>query len=116
MLVLARICSLAFVGPSVRLSAPSRTGAADVAMLFGKGDGESKVSSPREDGALPPPPPVPSPPPPWLPPPPHSPSPPSPLLSRRSRATTHQWTTLLPRSFPGLQHAQPDALGAEWQG
>lgn len=52
MLVLARICSLAFVGPSVRLSAPSRTGAADVAMLFGKGDGESKVSSPREDASL----------------------------------------------------------------
>ena len=51
MLVLARICSLAFVGPSVRLSAPSRSGSADVAMLFGRGDGESKVSSPREDGA-----------------------------------------------------------------
>jgi len=52
MLVLARICSLAFVGPSVRLSAPSRSGSADVAMLFGRGDGESKVSSPREDASL----------------------------------------------------------------
>ena len=39
----------------MRLSAPSRAGSADVAMLFGRGDGESKVSSPREDGVPPPP-------------------------------------------------------------
>ena len=56
MLVLARICSLAFVGPSVRLSAPSRPGSADAVMLFGRADGASKVSSPREDGTQPPPP------------------------------------------------------------
>jgi hypothetical protein len=102
MLVLARICSLAFVGPSVRLSAPSRPGSADAVMLFGRADGASKVSSPREDGTQPPPPVVA--PPPWLPPPPPpSPSPPS-----------HQ--PPLPRRFPGIEHAQPDALGPERQG
>jgi len=51
LLVLARICSLTFVVPSVRLpvTVPLRPGLTDLVMLFGKGD-NSKVSSPREDG------------------------------------------------------------------
>merc|ERR1712129_694158 len=51
LLVLARICSLTFVVPSVRLpvTVPLRPGLTDLVVLFGKGD-NSKVSSPREDG------------------------------------------------------------------
>ena len=48
MVVLASICSLAFLLPPVRLPV-SRPGSTDVVMLFGKGE-NSKVSSPRDDG------------------------------------------------------------------
>jgi len=48
--------SFAFTGPSVRLSAPSASGSAGVSKvsmaLFGRSDGVSKVSMPREEDSL----------------------------------------------------------------